>query len=60
MKEFYEVAPNKIDLNFLAVNLKSETITIINRHTYPIMPVWNAILISGSYPPLFSKIRGKH
>ena len=59
IKEFYEVAPIKIDLNFIAVDLKSQRICFINRHTYPSMAIWAAILISGSYPPLFQKIRSK-
>lgn len=54
MKEFYEFSPNKIQLNFMAVESITNTITVINYLTRPNMPVWAAILATSSLP-YFSK-----
>lgn len=59
IKEFHEVCPTKIDLTFCSVDINSHVIEFINRHTYPEMPIWAAILIAASFPSLMRPIRSK-
>ena len=59
LKEFYEVCPVKIDLTFMAVDISSHVLKFVNRHTFPEMPVWAAILSASSFPSLFQPLRSK-
>lgn len=59
IKEFHEVSPTKVDLTFTSVDINSHVIEFINRHTYPEMPIWAAVLISSSFPSLMRPIKGK-
>ena len=53
LKEFYEVCPVKICLTFTAVDISSHVLKFINRHTFPEMPVWAALLATSAFPSLF-------
>jgi predicted acylesterase/phospholipase RssA len=59
LKEFYDICPIKLDITITAVNLSSHVIEFINKHTYPEMPVWTAILTAAAFPLLFQPIRAK-
>jgi hypothetical protein len=59
LKEFYEVCPVKIDLTFMVVDISSHVLKFVNRHTFPEMPVWAAILSASSFPMLFQPLRSK-
>ena len=56
LKEFYEISPRKIQLNFLAIESVTQTLTIINHITRPNMPVWAAIFATCSLPYFFSSM----
>jgi predicted acylesterase/phospholipase RssA len=59
LKEFYDVCPVRLDITITAVNMSSHVIEFINRHTYPEMPVWAAILTATAFPSLFQPVRAK-
>jgi hypothetical protein len=40
LKEFYDACAIKLDITITAVDVSSHVIELINRHTYPEVPVW--------------------
>ena len=57
MREYYEASPRKLELNFMAVDVRSERIFFLNNRTFPYMPIWAAIVITTSFPGFFPEIR---
>ena len=56
MREFYDISKKKIQLNFMAIESKTASVTVINHITRPNMPVWAALLATSSLPYFYRPI----
>lgn len=59
LKEFNEISPRKIELNFPAVDITFFKQVFINANTHPQMPIWAALLTALSFPVLFPEVRAR-
>ena len=59
LKEFHEICPRKIELNFSAMDITYLKQVFINYNTYPQMPIWAALVTALSFPVLFPEVIAK-
>ena len=56
MREFYDISKKKVQLNFMAVESRTESVAVINHITRPNMPLWAALLATSSLPYFYRPI----